>query len=128
MIGRRPFLAGTAAVLLSPALAAREAPAMYGLIGKMSAKPGQRDAVIALILKGAEAMPGCLSYVVAKDAGDPNGIWITEVWDSAESHAASLKIPAVADAIRTAIPLIDMAADGLRQATVPVGGIGLRPA
>lgn len=98
---------------------------MYGLIGKMSAKPGQRDAVIALVLDGVDAMPGCLSYVVAKDAEDPNGIWITEVWDSAESHAASLKLPAVATAIRQAVPLLDMTAAGFRQSTVPVGGTGL---
>lgn len=110
---------------LSPVRAATGDPAMYGLIGKMSAKPGQRDAVIALILQGVEGMPGCRSYVVAKDADDPNGIWVTEVWDSAESHAASLRLPADAAAIRQAIPLIDMTAAGVRQATVPVGGHGL---
>ena len=32
-------------------------------------------------------------YVVAKDAEDPDGIWFTEVWDSEQSHAASLKLP-----------------------------------
>ena len=31
-------------------------------------------------------MPGCLSYVVAKDPADENAIWITEVWDSQASH------------------------------------------
>jgi len=98
---------------------------MYGLIGKMAARPGQRDAVIALILEGVANMPGCISYVVAEDSDDPDGIWITEVWDSAESHAASLKLPAVAAAIRKALPMIDMDAPGVRQATTPVGGFGL---
>ena len=32
-------------------------------------------------------MPGCLSYVVATDPAEPNGIWITEAWDSQASHA-----------------------------------------
>lgn len=98
---------------------------MFGLIGKMTAKPGQRDRLIALVLEGADAMPGCLSYIVARDADDANGIWITEVWDSKESHAASLKLPAVTAAIGKAMPLVDLAAEGVRQATVPVGGVGI---
>ena len=40
---------------------------MYGLIGKMNIAPGERDAVIAILLEGTQAMPGCRSYVVAKD-------------------------------------------------------------
>lgn len=79
---------------------------MYGLIGKMLAKPGARDELIRHLLAGTDAMPGCLSYVVAKDATDADAIWITEVWDSRESHAASLKLPAVQAAIAKARPLI----------------------
>ena len=79
---------------------------MFGLIGKCTATPGQRDALIAILLEGVQAMPGCLSYVVAKDPTDENGVWITEVWDSKESHAASLKLPSVRDAITRGKPLI----------------------
>ena len=34
---------------------------MYGLQGKLIAKPGQRDALIALLLEGSRGgrMPGC---------------------------------------------------------------------
>ena len=39
---------------------------MYGLIGKIIAVAGQRDALIAILVEGTAAMPGCLSYVVAK--------------------------------------------------------------
>ncbi len=52
---------------------------MYGLIGKMKARPGQRDALIAILLDGIAAMPGCLSYIVASDPADADAIWITEV-------------------------------------------------
>ena len=52
---------------------------MYGLIGKMLTAPGQRDAVIAILLEGTVAMPGCRSYVVARDPTAPEAIWITEV-------------------------------------------------
>jgi quinol monooxygenase YgiN len=63
---------------------------MYGLIGKMRIVPGQRDALISILIEGVAGMPGCLSYVVAQDATDPDAIWITEVWDSQKSHQASL--------------------------------------
>lgn len=97
---------------------------MYGLIGKMLAQPGKRDELIGLLLAGTGAMPGCLSYIVAKDATDADAIWITEIWDSAESHRASLKLPAVQAAITRARPLI--AGFGERFETAPVGGVGLQ--
>ncbi len=96
---------------------------MYGLIGKMTAVAGQRDALIAILLEGVMSMPGCLSYVIAKDPRDENAIWITEVWNSKESHAASLSLPAVRQAITRAKPLI--AAFGDSVTTEPVGGHGL---
>ena len=64
---------------------------MYGLIGKMTAVAGQRDALAAILLDGTNAMPGCLSYVIARDPADDNALWITEVWDSQASHKASAK-------------------------------------
>lgn len=48
---------------------------MYGLIGKMTAAPGQRDALISILLDGISGMPGCLSYVVAKDSADADALW-----------------------------------------------------
>ena len=97
---------------------------MYGLIGKMSATPGQRDALIAMLLEGTGAMPGCLSYIIATDPSDANAIWITEAWDSEASHSASLSLPAVKAVIAKARPLIAGFSD--RVVTTPVGGSGLR--
>ncbi len=96
---------------------------MYGLIGKMTATPGERDALIALMLGGSAAMPGCLSYIVAKDAADADAIWVTEVWDSEASHKASLQVPAVRATIAKAMPLIAGFEPGT--VTAPVGGVGL---
>lgn len=96
---------------------------MFGLVGKMRAQPGERDALIAILLDGTEAMPGCLSYVVAKDPADADAIWITEVWDDAPSHKASLSLPAVQAAIAKARPMI--AGFDSRVETEPVGGVGI---
>ena len=96
---------------------------MYGLIGKMIAAPGQRDTLIDILLESVGGMPGCLSYIVARDPADENAIWITEAWDSAESHRASLSLPAVREAIGRARPLIAGFGDSVT--TEPVGGVGL---
>jgi quinol monooxygenase YgiN len=96
---------------------------MYGLIGKLSAVPGQRDALAAILLEGSEAMPGCLSYIIATDPADPEALWVTEVWESPASHRASLALPAVKVAVAKGRPLIT--GFGNRTETVPIGGYGL---
>ncbi len=99
---------------------------MYGLIVKLNAAPGKREELITILEEGAGEMPGCFSYVVAKDSLDENAIWVTEVWDSMASHDASLSLPSVNNAITQAIPLI--AGFEKIAATSPPWGVGLRPA
>jgi quinol monooxygenase YgiN len=96
---------------------------MYGLIGKFTAKPGQRDALEAVLLENEGGMPGCLSYIVARDTTEDDALWITEVWDTQASHAASLTLPSVQSAIAKGRPLI--AGFSNRVVTTPMGGIGL---
>ena len=70
------------------------------------------------------AMPGCLSYVIARDPTDADAIWITEVRENRERREASLKLPSVQEAIARGRPLI--VGFGERFETAPVGGHGLR--
>ncbi len=102
---------------------AGEKSEMYGLISQMVATEGKRDELIEILLKSVSEMPGCLSYVVSKDASDPSALWITEIWESKEKHQASLSLPAVQVAIGEGRPLI--AGMGTRAETVPVGGHGI---
>ncbi len=124
-IERRDFIviAGTAAVALPGNVFSEENQKMYGLIGKMSVVAGKRDELISILLEGVSGMPGCLSYVVAKDPADADAIWITEVWDSEQSHKASLSLPSVRQAITRGKPLI--AGFSNNTVTEPVGGHGL---
>jgi quinol monooxygenase YgiN len=92
---------------------------MYGLISKINTVPGQRDALVTILLEGTQAMPGCLSYVIATEPADENAIWLTEVWDSQASHKASLSLPAVQAAIGKGRSMI--AGFSNRVETVPVG-------
>jgi quinol monooxygenase YgiN len=96
---------------------------MYGLIGKMIAVSGKRDTLVEILIEGSKEMPGCLSYIIARDQSDPDAIWITEVWDSQASHDASLSLPSVQQAIARGRPLIAGLAE--RFVTEPVGGQGL---
>jgi quinol monooxygenase YgiN len=124
-IGRREIVSGVAAVVFGQVARAapQEARQMYGLIVSMTIAPGHRDDVIGILTAAVANMPGCLSYVVAKDSKDPDKLWVTEVWDSKESHDASLSLPAVTKAIAAVRPLV--AAFGDPVITIPVGGYGL---
>jgi quinol monooxygenase YgiN len=93
---------------------------MFGLISKIKTTPGQRDSLIAILVAGTTGMPGCLSYVVAKDAADADAIWVTEVWKSRDDHKASLALPSVQQALTTGRPMIAGFAE--RFETQPVGG------
>jgi quinol monooxygenase YgiN len=127
-LGRREFSVAVMATVGGCALPTagdqrRTGGHMFGLIGKMTAAPGKREELIGLLLTGTEGMPGCLSYIVARDVKDENAIWISEVWDNKDSHAASLKLPAVQATIAKARPMIAGFSDGVT--TEPVGGVGL---
>ncbi len=97
---------------------------MFGLIGKMVVVPGKRDEFAGILMSGTGDMPGCLSYIVAKDPRDEDGLGITEVWDSAESHKASLALPDVKAAIAKGRPMIASFGDQVQ--TEPIGGVGLK--
>ncbi|MER9440690.1 antibiotic biosynthesis monooxygenase [Mesorhizobium sp. M0340] len=96
---------------------------MYGLIGKMRAMRGQRDAMMDILLASTGAMPGCLNYIIATDPADADAIWVTEVWTDAESHKASVQLPEIQAAIAKARPII--AGFEFQVETHPVGGFGL---
>lgn len=100
-----------------------ERKSMYGIIGKLKATEGNRDKLIQILLDGTKGMPGCALYAIAADANDDNCIWITEFWDSEDSHRASLNLPAVRQAIDAGKPMIEEF--GERHIVSPVGGVGV---
>jgi quinol monooxygenase YgiN len=65
----------------------------------MVASEGKRDQLIDILLACSSNLPGCLSYIIAKDVADRDGIWITEVWKSKQKHQVSLTLPSVQAAI-----------------------------
>ena len=118
---RREVGAGGAAVLLASCVTGGqgvEEAELFGLIGQMKSVPGKRDELVGYLLEGSGQMPGNLTYIVAKDAADPDAIWITEVWRSKADHTASLSLPEVRAIIDKAHPII--AGFGISAETIPV--------
>jgi len=98
----------------------------FGLHGKLTAQPGQRDALVNILLEAADLVggaPGCEIYYVSTSMTEPDAIWVTEVWRSEADHAGSLTLPGVSELIGKARPLIASMSDSAR--TVPIGGKGL---
>jgi quinol monooxygenase YgiN len=106
---------------LEPLATSAKEATMYGLISQLVTFPEKRNELVQILAAGTKDMPGCLSYVIAKDASRDDTVWVTEVWTDSESHAASLKLPAVQEALTKGRPLI--VGMGTRTATHPVAGI-----
>jgi len=79
---------------------------MFGLIGKIRAVQGGAAELAEILLAGTVTMPGNVHYLVARDADEPDVLWVTEVWVDEASHAASLRLPSVQAAIARGRPLI----------------------
>lgn len=97
----------------------------FGLIVKFATQPGQRDALVELLLEAAEAMKsvdGCAVYIVNVSDEQPDAVWVTETWTDAAAHEASLAFKDAQSLIQRARPLIA----GVEQVRLqPVGGKGL---
>jgi quinol monooxygenase YgiN len=96
---------------------------MFGLIVQIQSAPGQRALLAEKLLAGSADLPGCVNYGIALDKQDADAIWVTEVWESAELHAASLELPQVRAVIAEAGPLI--AGFGQRVEVEPIAGTGV---
>ncbi|WP_377513887.1 putative quinol monooxygenase [Micromonospora vulcania] len=97
----------------------------YGYIGSMKTTPGHRDDVVAILLSGVDGLreAGCDLYVVSVSTTDDVTIWVSEVWQSKEHHAASLQLPETRAAIGKAMPMLTGEFTG--QELTVAGGLGV---
>ena len=79
---------------------------LYGYTGSMKTRPGQRQAVIDILLSGVDRLreAGCHAYIVCE--GDKDEIVVFEVWDSKQHHDDSLQLPEVREQISKAMPML----------------------
>jgi len=80
----------------------------YGLNGKLVARPGMRDKVVALLLRDVDKLKaaGCGIYAVSISDKEPDAVFVFEVWVSRLAHDDSLQLPSVKQAITEAMPLL----------------------
>lgn len=80
----------------------------YGYFGTMRTHTGRRDEVVAILLSSTGGLRdhGCSVYSVSVPHDDPDLIHVYEVWDSKESHDASLTLPETRAAIGAAMPML----------------------
>jgi len=97
----------------------------YGRVGTLTAHPGDRDALVQILLRDVDALReiGCDLYIVKVSDERPDVVWVTEVWASAEAHRASLRLDSVRRAIADATPLLTGEFDSMEFEVM--GGLGL---
>ena len=97
----------------------------HSYVGTMRTLPGRRSEVVEILLRDVAALAavGCRSYVVSLVDDDEDLIAVSEVWESAADHAASLDLPSVRSAIAEAMPMLTGEFTGV--AGEVVGGLGV---
>jgi len=91
----------------------------YGLLGKMRAKPGKRDELIAALKASSGGLPGKLVYLFQLEQDDPDAFWINKVWADKSDYEACLTNPQVVAGMTVIRPLL--ADTEVRVETIPLG-------
>ncbi len=86
----------------------------YANFGSLGTIPGARDQLVALLTRPSSelAAVGCLLYEVGVSDDVPDTVFVSELWESAEAHTASLQLPSVRAAIAEAMPLLSGVMNG----------------
>lgn len=85
---------------------------MYAVtkIGSLVAKEGHVEELKGYLFEAAEKMKEvetCFYYVVGVNEEYPNHVFVLEVWQDEEAHAASLQLDVFKDLINKARPIIE---------------------
>jgi quinol monooxygenase YgiN len=78
--------------------------------GKAKARPGSGEELARLLLDAArdlESDPGCELYLVNRQAGEPDLIWVTELWRSQSDLDASLERIRGSEGVAQAMALVE---------------------
>jgi quinol monooxygenase YgiN len=78
--------------------------------GRSTARAGRGDELAKILLAAADELsgePGCELYLVNREAGDPDRIWVTEVWRSQADLDAALAKLRGSDDVATVMELVE---------------------
>jgi quinol monooxygenase YgiN len=100
---------------------------MYGIYTRHTAKPGQRDNLVANLLRAADLLrdnPGCIHWVV-NTTDEPDVVWVNVVWSSKEAHDAALQPEDMRALMGEARQFLSEDVMAQQTFMTPVGGKGL---
>jgi quinol monooxygenase YgiN len=97
-----------------------------GAFVKLTARDGQRDALIAHLLKSvdqAKSEQETEVWIVSSSPSEPNTVWLTEIYSSQEAQAAHSNSPAAQASLGGAMEFVA----GMPEVILisPAGGKGL---
>jgi quinol monooxygenase YgiN/quercetin dioxygenase-like cupin family protein len=95
-----------------------------GRYAKATAKPGKGDELAAIMLEVAAALEdvsGCELYVVNREPGAPDVVWVSELWASQEQLDKALETDGAGEQIPRVMELVDSFE---RIDLEPLGGVG----
>ena len=97
-----------------------------GRYARAVAKPGKGEELGRTLLEVARSLreaPGCQLYVINRSPGDPDVVWVTELWQSQEQLDAALETPETSGRIPEVLELVQDG--GFERIDVePLGGTG----
>lgn len=88
---------------------------MFSVFGRMTAIPGRRDELIAVLVDGFRAGGddcGLLAYSINTAVEDEDTIWLTQLWIDKDAHDATTHSEPVATASRKIPSLLARQPDG----------------
>lgn len=88
----------------------------FANVGTLGTRPGKADELAAILTRRSTDLErtGCLLYEVGLSADQPDTVFVMELWESAQAHEASLRLPSVQAAIAEARPLLTGEMGGFR--------------
>jgi quinol monooxygenase YgiN len=87
----------------------------FSVYGRMTALPGRREELIAVLLDGFRASGddgGLLTYSINAAIDDPDMIWLTQLWIDKEAHDSTTRSEPVAAVTRRVPPLLARQPEG----------------
>ncbi len=78
--------------------------------GKAVAREGRGGELAELLLAAADELdgdPGCELYLINRQAGEPDIVWVTELWKSQGALDASLEQVRGSDDVTTVMALVE---------------------
>ena len=98
---------------------------MFSVYGRMTALPGRRDELIAVLLDGFRAGgddSGLLTYSINEAFDDPDTLWLTQLWIDKDAHDATTRSESVAAVTRQVPALLARQPEGFYGHAVHVHG------